>query len=600
MTAALDSPVDWMVRLVSEIPAAVAVFDRDLCYVAASEPWIRAFGLRRRTLAGRRHDQVCKTGREAVEAVQRQAVVGETVADYHLVGDDAAPNRRPAILSARPHRDSAGDIAGVVMGLIEDPVPGVRESGPPAPDPLTGLADRQQFARRLHELLSDPDPERRAVVVFAINLDGFRNLNTLHGFAIGDQVLKIIAQRLVLGTRSRDPGDGGTAARGRDMVARLGADEFGIICGPPALPQAEAEAFAARLPFIVQSPIAIGAQSLRLTASIGVVTTTSAHREADDALRDVDLALRQAKALGPSKVLAWEPTLTRTAIQRYSLAEELRRAFDNSELVLHYQPILRLGDNRMVGAEALLRWNHPSEGLVASTGFLPLLEETGLIVEVGCWVVREAVHQVETWRLLYGRDIIDWVSVNLSARQLDDPSALLASLRGMHGDGLSVHRLKLEISETAFMRNPEITRTVLAEVDGLGIRVVVDDFGTAHSALSSLEHYPVDTIKLDAGFIARIGTAEGERLAQALLNIARSHDAAIIAEGIETEAQRDFLHAGGCGFGQGYLFAEPMDGALLGAYALTHAAKAGRRPARPRPAGRTINPLPSANPSQAG
>jgi EAL domain-containing protein (putative c-di-GMP-specific phosphodiesterase class I) len=159
-----------------------------------------------------------------------------------------------------------------------------------------------------------------------------------------------------------------------------------------------------------------------------------------------------------------------------------------------------------------------------------------------------------------------------------------------------VHRLKLEISETAFIRNPENTPTVLAELESLGISVVIDDFGTAHSALNSLEHYPVDTIKLDARFISRMGTAEGENLARALLNIARAYDAAVIAEGIETAAQRDFLHAGGCGFGQGYLFAEPMDGALFGAYALT------RRPApaRQRPAGRTINPPPSTNPLRAG
>ncbi len=471
---------------------------------------------------------------------------------------------------------------------------------PPAPDPLTGLADRQQFARRLRELLSDPDPERHAVVVFAIDLDGFCNLNTLHGPAIGDQVLKIIAERLVLGTRSRDLGEAGTAARGRDMVARLGADEFGIICGSPGLPPAEAEAFAARLPGIVQAPIAIGARSLRLTASIGFITTTPAHREADEALRDLDLALRRAKAVGPGKVLAWEPALTRAAIGRCSLAEQLRRAFDDGELVLHYQPILRLGDNRMVGAEALLRWNHPSEGLVASASFLPLLEETGLIVEVGCWVVREAVRQIESWRLLYGRDIIDWVSVNLSARQFDDPSALLTTLRGIHDGGLSVHRLKLEISETALMRDPEITRAVVAELFRLGIRIAIDDFGTARSALNGLNHYPVDTIKIAAGFTAQIGTAEGEKLAQAVLNMARTCDAAIIAEGIETAAQRDFLHAGGCDFGQGYLFAEPMDGALLGAYALTHPANAGRRPARQRPAGRTINPPTSADPSRAG
>ncbi len=596
MNPELDSSFDGgTVRSIREIPAAVALFDRDLCYVAASKRWIGAFGLPRLPLAGWRHDELCRAGLEALDEVQRRALAGETVEDYQVVDDEAEPNPRPTILRARPHRHPDGSIAGVVVGLREHPAPSVKERAP-APDPLTGLAGRHQFARRLRQILSDPDPERRAAVVFGVNLDGFRGLNTLHGSSVGDEVLKIIAERLVLGARSRHSGEAGTAARDRDMVARLGGDEFAIVCVAPALPQAEAEAFAARLPRIVESPIVVGAQSLRLTASIGFITTTPAHRDADDVLRDLDLALRQAKAMGSGKVLAWEPALTRTATRRYSLVEQVRRASDNGELLLHYQPILRLNDSRMVGAEALLRWNHPSEGLVTSGAFLPLLEETGLIVEVGCWVIREVVRQIESWRLLYGRDIIDWVSVNLSARQFDDPSALLATLRGIYEGGFSLRRLRLEITETGFMRNPKVTRAVLEQLDALGIQVAIDDFGTGYSSLNSLHTYPVDMIKIDAEFIARIGTADGEKLAHALLNIARTYDATIIAEGIETAAQRDFLEASGCGLGQGYLFAEPMVGALLGAYALTRAINIDTAPARKRLAGKTVSLPALANP----
>ncbi len=597
MNPELDRPFDFTARSIREIPAAVALFDRDLCYVAASKRWIAAFGLPRLPLAGWHHDELCRAGQEGLGEVQRRALAGETVEDYQLVDDEAAPNPRPAILRARPHRRHDGSIVGVIVGLREVPLPSVKETVP-VPDPLTGLADRHQFARHLREILSDPDPERRSVVVFAVNLDSFHSLNTLHGLRLGDEVLKIIAERLVLGTRSRHSGEADAAARGQDMVARLGGDEFGIICGPPALPQAEAEAFAVRLPRIVQSPIAVGAQSLHLTASIGFITTTPAHRDADDVLRDLDLALRQAKALGSGKVLAWEPALTRTAIRRYTLTEQVRRAFDNGELVLHYQPILRLSDSRMVGAEALLRWNHPSEGLVTSASFLPLLEETGLIVEVGCWVIREVVRQIESWRLLYGRDVIDWVSVNLSARQFDDPSALLTTLRGIYEGGFSLRRLRLEITETGFMRNPTVTRAVLEQLDSLGIQIAIDDFGTGYSSLNSLHTYTVDMIKIDAEFIARIGTADGEKLAQALLDIANTYDATIIAEGIETAAQRDFLQASGCGFGQGYLFAEPMVGALLGAYALTRAITTEPAPARKRLAGKTLSLPASANPLQ--
>jgi diguanylate cyclase (GGDEF)-like protein len=614
MTAALDRSFDWAARFVAEVPAAVALFDRDLRYVAASPAWIAAFGLGRAKFPGRRHGELCQAGRAALEEVQRRGLAGEPVEDHRIADDKPASGPAPgpapgSMLGARPHYDSDSVITGVIVGLREDHAPGVMEAVPAVPDRLTGLAERHEFTRRLRAVLGPPeaaaaDWEHQGVVVLAVNLDSFRNLNNLHGFAIGDQVLKIIGERLVSGTRSRHLDEEDEAARGRDLVARLGADEFGIICGPPALAPLEAEAFATRLLRMVQNPIAIGARSLRLTASIGLMTTTPAHQGADDALRDLDLALRQAKALGPGKVSAWEPGLTRAATRRYSLAEQLRQAFDNAELALHYQPILRLGDNSMVGAEALLRWNHPSEGLVSSAAFLPILEETGLIVEIGAWVIREAVRQVESWRMLYGRDIIDWVSVNLSARQFNDPAPLLTSLRGIYDSGFSVHRLKFEITETAFMRNLEVTRAVLAQLDAMGIRVAIDDFGTGYSSLNSLRHYPVDTIKIDAEFAGQIGTAEGDKMFQGLLNICRVYGAQIIAEGVETMAQRDFLHAGGCDFGQGYLFADAMDGALFGAYALTHAVQAGAAPARPPlgtlPSGAAISPRTSRNPLRAG
>ena len=595
MNSEFDKPFDWMVRFVNDIPAAVAIFDGDLRYIAASKAWIAAFGLWGAPLVGRLHDKLAQPGREALKEVQRHALAGDTVEEYHLIDDDPAARPWPVVFSARPQRGSDGAIQGIVVGLREDSSPGARERMP-SHDPLTGLADRHQFARRLQEILSDPDPDRRAAVCFAVNLDRFRNINTLHGFAIGDEVLKVVAERLVLGTRSRHLGDTGAVARGRDLVARLGADEFGIISSPPALPPEEAEAFAARLPRIIRSPITIGAKALRLTGSVGFITTTPAHHEAEDALRDLDLALRQAKALGPSKVIAWEPGLTRAAVRRYTLAEQLRHAVDNGELMLHYQPIVRLGDDRIVGAEALLRWNHPSEGLVSSAAFLPLLEETGLIVEVGSWVIREAIGQVESWRVIYGRDLVDWVSVNLSTRQFDDPSTLLTTLRGVHKSGFAVHRLKLEISETAFTRSPESTDEFLSELDGMGMQIAIDDFGAGYSVLKSLRRYPVDTVKIDAEFTAQIGTADGDERTRTLLNIARTYDAAVVAEGVETPGQRDFLKAAGCGFAQGYLFAEPMAGALLGAYALTRTAKVDPGPTRDWTSPRRVTPPTSADP----
>ncbi len=597
MTAERDKSFDGAARLICEIPAAVALFDRDLRYVAASPRWGAAFGLPLMALAGQRHDDLCKIGSVALSEVQRHALAGETVDDYPTANDELPQTSRRIMLGARPHRGLDDKVAGVVVAAqvleLADPVRRL-------PDPLTGLPERHEFAQHLREALADPDTARRGVAAFAINLDGFRSINNLYGVTVGDEVLKVTAERLVAGTRSRLANEARAAWRGTDMVARLGGDEFGVICGPPALSPAEAEGLAARLLRLIQHPIATDSGMLRLTASIGFIMTGEAHSRADDALRDLDFALLQAKALGPSKVVAWEASLTHTATRRCSLAEQLRRGFDNGEFLLHYQPILRLSDERMVGTEALLRWNHPSEGLVASGAFVPLLEETGLIVEVGCWVIREAVQQIESWRMLYGRDFVDWVSVNLSARQFNDPSALLATVRGIHDSGFSVHRLKFEITETTLMRSPEIARAVLSELRAMGIRIAIDDFGTGYSALNSLQQYPADTIKIDREFVAQIGSAEGDKLALALLDIAHMYGATVVAEGIETTAQRDFLRAGGCGLGQGYLFAKPMDGALLGAYALTHAVSsergAGQPPPRRPPVARPLSLSTSAGP----
>jgi EAL domain-containing protein (putative c-di-GMP-specific phosphodiesterase class I) len=223
------------------------------------------------------------------------------------------------------------------------------------------------------------------------------------------------------------------------------------------------------------------------------------------------------------------------------LLDELRRALDENEFVLHYQPIVSLADQRVVGAEALLRWNHPTEGIMPPKDFLPLLEESGLIVPVGCWVMREVVRQMQVWQMLYGRDMFEWVSINVSARQFNDPSLLLQTLSEINDSGFPLDRLKLEITESAVMRSPEVTRTVLGELRDIGIRVALDDFGTGYSALGALRHYSVDTIKIDRDFTKRLDTDDGRELVLALLRIARIYGAAVVAEGVETSAQEQAL-----------------------------------------------------------
>ncbi|HTV89027.1 MAG TPA: GGDEF domain-containing phosphodiesterase [Stellaceae bacterium] len=581
MIGKLDESLAWGARLIADIPAAVALFDRELRYVAASTEWSRAFSLLGPPLAGQMHDEFCAFGQAALRHAQLRALTGESIDDCPIAADSRQA-AGGAVLSARPHRNQHGAVVGVVVALrpVDRSGPGGRR---PTADNPVGLADRDELAARIADALADPDPAQGSALVIAISIDNLRAIKNLHGSAVVDRVWEIVADRLLSGTRARLVGEDGGPSPRRDLVGLLGAEQFGIVCAAPAPAPADAESLAHRLLRLVQSPIASEVQSLRLSASVGFLATTPAHNSAEEVLRDVDVALQRAQTLGPGKAVAWQPALTVAAARHYTLAEELRRGYDNGEFTLHYQPVLRLRDHRMVGAEVLLRWNHPSEGLAPAAAFIPVLEETGLIVEVGCWVIREAIRQLESWRLLYGRDIVEWLSVNLSARQLDNPVALLGTTRLIHQASFPVHRLRLEIGESVLRHNPAHRRALLDELTGLGIRLALDDFGAGPGALDSAHLYPVDTVKIDAGLIARTGSEEGRKLTQALLDVARAQGVAAIAKGVETAEQRDFMYNSGCGFGQGALFAEPMDAARLGAFALTQTGPAGRRHAARKP-----------------
>ncbi len=565
-------PPDWIRQFVDEIPSGIAVFDCELRYIAANPAWVDAFRLAAVPLSGRRHDELdLLSGLEMAE-LQRRALTGETAQGCDSIERDGAGRLHQRVVSARPRVGPDGTLLGVIAALHEvvttDGANGLQDVA----DQLTGVAGRHRFLGRLRTALSG-DP-RSPTAILLLDINDFKGVNDLYGARIGDRVLKTVATRLVTGTRSHalfaagaDRPQGPAEA---DMVARLGADEFAIILGGAATDPAVAEAFAERLLRVVAAPILAGQQRIRLTANVGYLITDPAHRSEDDVLRDLDAALQEAKSRGPNTVKAWEPALSSTMARRLVMIDQLHRAVEEGEFVLHYQPILSLKDGRVAGAEALLRWNHPRDGLIPPAAFLPLLEESGLIVPVGCWVIRDAVRQMQVWHMLYGRDMVDWVSVNVSARQFNDPSLLLATLGEISDGGFPLDRLKIEVTESAVMRNPEVTRAVLAELQDLGIRVALDDFGTGYSALGALRQYTVDTIKIDRGFTARLDTADGKELVLALLKIARIYGAEVIAEGVETPMQRDALRTAGCGFGQGYLFAKPMDGRFFGAYALTH------------------------------
>ncbi len=606
---------DWIARFIDDIPTGVAVFDRELRYVAANAPWLNVFGLAPVSLAGLRHHELGHRERrpdersafecehadgEPFAELQGRALSGEIVNECEILqaGECGGVYRR--IVSFRPRRGRDGAIVGVMAALHEiaaapvattaadpvdhrddDPAQGIQAQGiqaPDEPDRLTGIAGRDAFLARVRTALHLPAPPRQqGTAMFLLDIDDFKGINDLYGTRTGDRVLKTIASRLLTGIRARPTPSGRSerperpgAPLGADLVARLGADEFGIILGTASPTPEGAEAFAQRLLQLVATPVVVGDQRIRLTANVGHIITSPAHCSEDEVLRDLNVALQEAKARGPNSAKAWEQALTTSVSRRLAMLDELRRALEEGEFVLHYQPIVSLTDQHVVGAEALLRWNHPSEGLIAPNDFLPLLEESGLIVPVGCWVIREVVRQMQVWQMLYGRDMLGWVSINVSARQFNDPSLLLATLSEINDSGFPLDRLKLEITESAVMRNPDITRAVLGELQEIGIRVALDDFGTGYSSLGALRHYSVDTIKIDRDFTKRLDTDDGRELVLALLKIAGIYGASVVAEGVETVAQQQILEGAGCDFGQGYLFAKPMDGSYFGAYALTH------------------------------
>jgi len=565
---ATASDRDRIASFISDLPVAAALFDADLRYLAASPAWLAGFDLSVETVFGLRHQDLDPDNGAVLTALQQSALGGEAAEGCAsaAAADGACPER---ILRVSPWHGPDGSVIGVVAIARDAWLAAANESAPESVDALTGLPGRDAFIGQVRAALVAAEGARRGAAVFVVNLDNFRGINGLYGVRAGDNVLRTIGKRVRAGVRSRLLSSRLPRSEG-DYVARLGADEFGILIGNPTPSAAAAESFAQRILKLIEEPIVVGDHRIRLTASVGFLITGAPHASEDEVLRDLHAALHDAKSRGPNNVQAWRPALTRTTGHRFTLLDQLRRALEDGEFAVHYQPILRLGDRRIVGAEALLRWNHPSDGLVSPAAFLPILEDSSLIVPVGCWVIREVVRQMRIWQMLYGRDIVEWVSINVSPRQFNDPGLLLSTLTEIERSGFSLDRLKIEITESAAMRNPNMTRSVLDELRELGVRVAIDDFGTGYSALGALRHYAVDTIKIDSGFTSRLETDDGSELVMALLRIAQAYGAEVVAEGIETAAQRDILEARGCGFGQGFLFAKPMDGSFFGAYALTH------------------------------
>ena len=425
-------------------------------------------------------------------------------------------------------------------------------------DALTGLPNRTTLQQRLSNAIHHIDDFDSSVALIMIDVDEFSVVNDSLGHSAGDEILVTLARRIE------------RVLRFGDVVARLGGDEFAIVCNDIDGIE-DARRAARRIIETIAEPIDVEHGQLNLKGSAGVAIASGSDDGSERLLRDADVALTIAKANGRHRVEVFDLSMRTQAVERLDLEQDLHRAVRDDEFEVFYQPLIRLADAEVGGFEALIRWHHPIRGLINPVDFIPLAEATGLIVEIGNWVIVQACEQVARWKHQSGgaRSLV--VSVNLSARQLADPDLVGTVAGAVAQAGISPNSLELEITESVLMNDPVLATTILHALRALGVRLAIDDFGTGHSSLGYLKQFPVDTLKVDRSFVQGLGLdRDDEAIVKAVISMGHALGLSVTAEGIETVAQRDALEALGCDTGQGFYFAKPQTAGVASALVGRH------------------------------
>ncbi len=412
-------------------------------------------------------------------------------------------------------------------------------------DALTGLPNRTLILDRVEQMLVRSHRSQTPVAALFIDLDNFKSINDTLGHSAGDELLRAVAARL----------DG--VIRGADALGRLGGDEFVVISEDLSLAEGP-ELIAERLLDALKHPFKLGEEKeTRVTVAASIGIASGERISAEELLRDADIAMYRAKWDGKARYVVFETGMQDAIQSRMELEMDLREALANDEFFLAYQPTIDLSDMRPTGVEALIRWRHPLRGVVQPDDFVPLLEETGLITEVGKWVLEEACRQGAAWR--EAGFPID-MAVNVSGRQLDTDQVIADIEAALANSGLDPAALTVEITETTLMRNVEDTARRLSILKRLGVRIAIDDFGTGYSSLAHLQKFPVDALKIDRSFISGLeNNQEGETLLHTLVQLGKALAIETFAEGIEQQQELSLLRHENCDSGQGFLFARPLD-----------------------------------------
>ncbi|HUH08326.1 MAG TPA: EAL domain-containing protein [Egibacteraceae bacterium] len=537
--AALRETQDRLRMVVSNLPMMLVAFDDNGVCTFAEGSALASHGLAADELVGQ--SLLARHQTPRLRDGVRRALMGLDSDVTVKVGDTVWD------VSHRPLRDTTAAVVGGIEVSTDVTERVAAQDGLThleLHDALTDLPNRSLFIDRLNRSLTRSERMASSVAVLLLDVARLKNINDSLGHAAGDLVLTEISRRLE------------SAVRPRDTVARMGGDEFAICCDEFG-DEHSAIALAERILQRLREPFDVGGRNLHVSGSIGIALSENA-ASAEDLLRDANLALNDAKLRGRGRYRVYREAEGQRALERLDLEHALRDAIEGDQLVLYYQPELALTDASVTGVEALVRWQHPERGLVPPLDFISLAEETGLIVPLGNWVLREACRQAVRWQETFPEQTLMF-SVNLSARQLDQPDLVDVVASALQDAGLQPDRLCLELTESVLMEEAEVTVQTLHRLKELGVRLAVDDFGTGYSSLLYLKRFPVDVLKIDRSFIAGLGQdAEDSTIVRAVVSLAHAMGLQAIAEGVETIEQLNELRVLRCDLAQGFHWSRPL------------------------------------------
>jgi diguanylate cyclase (GGDEF)-like protein/PAS domain S-box-containing protein len=419
-------------------------------------------------------------------------------------------------------------------------------------DALTGLPNRALFEVKVREQFAEAKSSpQSSFAVLVVDLDRFKDINESLGHEAGDFVISQVGHRLR------------ASIEAADVVARLGSDEFAVLVR--SLPDVlHVELIARRVLSALAKPVSLGTRAIFVSASVGISIASGSYQRGEDVMRDADIAMRYAKGLG-GRFAVFDSNMHARAEKRLQLTTDLRLAIEHQEFDVLYQPIVNIGDGELVGAEALLRWNHPSEGVMFPGDFMPIAEQTGLAIPIGRFVVRSVCRQLARWKRVFGRTLFP-VNVNVSAAELLDPEFEAIVVGAAREFNVDAHDLTLEITESVVLDAGTRPNALVERLRAHGFHICIDDFGTGYSSLRYLQQFKVDSIKIDRSFVSgHDGDVASEPIVRTLMTLAEAFDVRVVAEGIETQRQRDVLRNAGCRFGQGYYYARALSADELAA-----------------------------------